>query len=108
MSSSAVNNSGQNSTFIESIKTNEQQSLYFGFQGGNGSGNYTCDHFEFYPTYVGAVSYSLMSSTFTIVITEYGNVNEYVKGRFSGNVYQNGNSSRPIPVQGTFRVKRYS
>jgi hypothetical protein len=108
MNASMVNTPQPNSTLIESVKTNEQQSLYLTFPGTTVPGTYFSSQFDFNPTYVGETSYSLSASPLTIVITGNGGVSQYVTGSFSGNVYQNGDNTKKLfQVQGTFRVKRY-
>lgn len=107
MSSTIISAAGQNNTFIESVKANEQQSLYFTFQGGMVPGTYSGNQFEFYPTAIGETAYLSSATPLSIIITEYGNVSQYVTGRFSGNVIRSGNSKNPLPIQGSFRVKRY-
>lgn len=47
------------------------------------------------------------SNSGSVTITEYGAVNQYVKGRFEGVVYQD-NTNIELTLSGTFSVKRIS
>ena len=51
--------------------------------------------------YITYVSINSGSTT----ITEYGKVNEYVKGNFSGSVYDS-ETNEPVDITGTFSIKR--
>jgi hypothetical protein len=51
----------------------------------------------------GYIPYVSVNSGSTI-ITEYGNIDDYVKGSFSGSVYES-ETNDPVDIDGTFLIK---
>ena len=91
-----------NSVYIEANGTNN--TLYFRFNDQNISAGSTQDLYHFWD---GTIGMPLMPTTpIPVHITEYGNVGQFIRGNFSGTIYDFNPPNAPHAVTCSFRVRR--
>ncbi len=87
-------------TSISVTSSDRREQFSIGFNGNAAPGDYALNALKF--NYKDTVYY--MSGASTVRITQYGNLNEFISGSFSGNVEKSDSSKHPMSF--TFKVKR--
>ena len=87
-------------THIIGQSTTNQNQFYIIFSGNRDAGTYPV---HFADLYINQKTYTESPDPFLVIVTKYGNVDDYIIGSYSGKIKDN--STNLYPINGNFKLK---